>query len=190
MAPRPSRIPRPTATLTAQIAGRTPRQWLEEQLNPAGVADPRVEAIIAKYYPVVNAETGAEVRTYTADRPWEAAPALVRAIVLRQVFGNRHLLESMTEFWPDQIFVGAQGKSESYVAHFNHTVLRRHALGRFADLLLAALRHPALLAYLDNDANSRDNPNENLGREVPELHTVGVPGWSSTATPLGVARAR
>ncbi|GAB3708010.1 hypothetical protein GCM10028815_21430 [Mariniluteicoccus flavus] len=134
--------------------------------------------MIAKHYSVVTAETGAQVRAYTTERPWEAAPALVRATILRQVFGNRHLLESMTEFWSDQVYVAAQGKSESYVAHYNHTVLRRHALGRYADLLLAAVRHPALLVYLDNDANSKDNPNENLGRELLELHTVGVGNYT------------
>lgn len=65
---------------------------------------------------------------------------------LRHVFGQRHLLESMTEFWSDQVFGSIAGKAESYVADFNETVLRKHALGKFSDLLAAAVKHPALLA--------------------------------------------
>lgn len=170
----------PTSDLAATIKRRTLAGWVEWQLRPQDIPDTQVETLISRWYPVVTLPTGQEVRAWTNQRPWEAAPALIRATVLRQVFGQRHLLESMTEFWSDLLYVAALGKSESYVAHYNETVLRKHALGRFSEMLLAALRHPALIAYLDNNVNTKTSPNENLGRELLELHTVGVGNYTET----------
>jgi uncharacterized protein (DUF1800 family) len=50
----------------------------------------------------------------------------------------------------------------------------KHALGHFRDLLMATLRHPAMLRYLDNADNAAGRINENYAREIMELHTMGV----------------
>ena len=55
-------------------------------------------------------------------------------------------------------------------------VIRKFALGRYADMLVAAAKHPAMLAQLDNESSTKRAPNENYGRELLELHTVGVDG--------------
>ena len=52
-------------------------------------------------------------------------------------------------------------------------VVRRHALGRFDDLLQATVLHPAMLMFLGAATSTKAHPNENLGRELLELHTVG-----------------
>uniref|UniRef100_UPI00301D0080 DUF1800 family protein n=1 Tax=Vibrio parahaemolyticus TaxID=670 RepID=UPI00301D0080 len=52
--------------------------------------------------------------------------------------------------------------------------LRRHALGPFGTLLTEMLRDPALLEWLDASSNRKGKPNENLGRELLELFTLGV----------------
>jgi uncharacterized protein (DUF1800 family) len=54
--------------------------------------------------------------------------------------------------------------------------IRPRLHGRFRDLLLAAITHPAMLVYLDNSRNIKDRLNENLARELLELHTLGVDG--------------
>lgn len=54
--------------------------------------------------------------------------------------------------------------------------IRPHLHGRFRDLLLVTLTHPAMLVYLDNSRNFKNRLNENLAREVLELHTLGVEG--------------
>jgi uncharacterized protein (DUF1800 family) len=46
--------------------------------------------------------------------------------------------------------------------------------GRFKDLVLATLEHPAMLQYLDNNQNAAGHVNENYARELMELHTLGV----------------
>jgi uncharacterized protein (DUF1800 family) len=53
-------------------------------------------------------------------------------------------------------------------------VIRAHALGKFSDMLRASAKHPAMLTYLNNAESTKDNPNENYGRELLELHTVGL----------------
>lgn len=66
--------------------------------------------------------------------------------------------------------------------------IRPHAQGKFRDLLLAALTHPAMLVYLDNDRNVAGKLNENLARELLELHTLGVDGGYSQQDVQAVAR--
>ena len=168
----------PTDKIAGQILTRGTKAWLEWQLKPSAIPDTKAESLIAKYFPVVTLPTIADMKAFTSDRPWEAAPAMQRATVLRQTFGERHLLETMTEFWSDAVYVSALAKSDSFVAHFNEQVLRKHALGKFVDLLNAAVRHPALLVYLDNHVNTKENPNENFGRELLELHTVGAGNYT------------
>lgn len=164
----------------AEIRRRGAAAWIDAQLKPAAIDDSLVEDVIAKHYPAATMATNAQIRDWTSGRPWESAQVLQRVTMLRQTLGNRHLLESMTEFLSDQIFVNVLGKGDSFVLHFNEQVLRPGALGRFADLLKKVLRHPALLVYLNNDRSTKTAPNENLGRELLELHTVGVGSHTET----------
>ena len=67
-------------------------------------------------------------------------------------------------------------------------MIRKHALGRFSDMLVASARHPAMLAYLDNASSEKDAPNENYARELLELHTVGVGAGYTEAMVASAAR--
>jgi uncharacterized protein (DUF1800 family) len=71
-------------------------------------------------------------------------------------------------------------------------VARRHALGRFRDLLGASVLSPAMLVYLDGRENRverpGDAPNENHARELLELHTLGVDGGYTQGDVMEVAR--
>ncbi|HWB36718.1 MAG TPA: DUF1800 domain-containing protein, partial [Rugosimonospora sp.] len=60
-------------------------------------------------------------------------------------------------------------------------VIRANALGKFSTMLLAAARHPAMLRYLNNDQSDKRSVNENYGRELLELHSVGVDGGYTEA---------
>src|SRR5262245_11925816 len=90
----------------------------------------------------------------------------------------------MTWFWFNHFNVNLTDDYVRYSAHDYEKVLRAHALGKFKDLLLASAHHPAMMSYLDNylstvsryDRTGRliSGLNENYGRELMELHTVGV----------------
>jgi uncharacterized protein (DUF1800 family) len=66
--------------------------------------------------------------------------------------------------------------------------IRPHVRGSFRDMLLSVLSHPAMLVYLDNVSNTAGRGNENLARELLELHTLGVNGGYSQADVREVAR--
>jgi uncharacterized protein (DUF1800 family) len=102
---------------------------------------------------------------------------LVVATLARAVSSPRQLYEVMVEFWSNHLSVnGSDGLVGLLKAWEDRDVIRRHALGRFVDLLKADARSPAMLVYLDNVSNTKDGPNENYARELLELHTLGVDG--------------
>ena len=67
-------------------------------------------------------------------------------------------------------------------------MIRPHVLGNFSDLLWASAHSPAMLIYLDNQANEKGQPNENYARELLELHTLGVHGGYSQRDVMELAR--
>ncbi|WP_137156274.1 DUF1800 domain-containing protein [Rhizobium sp. FKL33] len=96
--------------------------------------------------------------------------------------------ERLAMFWVNHFSVAAQkAKTRFYVALYEAEALRPNIAGPFRDLLRAAIIHPAMLTYLDqirsmgpNSPRAKENEkkglNENLGRELLELHTLGVDG--------------
>ena len=95
--------------------------------------------------------------------------------LLRDLYSSNQLQEQMTWFWLNHFSV-FQGKNNLrlMVGDYEETALRPHALGKFRDLLVATMHHPAMLQYLDNDQNAVGHVNENYARELLELHTLGV----------------
>jgi uncharacterized protein (DUF1800 family) len=97
------------------------------------------------------------------------------------------LHERLVRFWSNHFAVSTQKpQCALFVGAFEREAIRPHVTGTFADMLLAAERHPAMQLYLDNAqsigpdsfAGQRGGKgrNENLGREILELHTLGVEG--------------
>src|SRR5215468_2773126 len=91
-------------------------------------------------------------------------------------------VERLVWFWSNHFCVNSD--ATVMAGAYEREVIRPHVLGRFADLLLAAESHPAMLVYLNNASSMGPNSvaginrnrglNENLGREILELHTLGV----------------
>ncbi len=97
------------------------------------------------------------------------------------------LLERLVFFWSNHFTVSAlRPVVRGFVGAFEREAIRPHVTGRFADMLLAVARHPGMGFYLDNIQSIGPNSpfgkrrdkglNENLGREILELHTLGVDG--------------
>ncbi len=96
------------------------------------------------------------------------------------VASSSPLTERMTLFWHDH-FVSAQPKVRAaQLMYRQNALLRRHALGSFADLLHAVARDPAMQIYLDTVINRKGEPNENFAREVMELFTLGQGHYTET----------
>ena len=97
--------------------------------------------------------------------------------LLRDLYSPNQLQEQMTWFWVNHfnVFIH-KGNLRAMIGDFEERAIRPHALGRFRDLLMATMRHPAMLRYLDNEQNAAGHINENYARELMELHTLGVNG--------------
>jgi uncharacterized protein (DUF1800 family) len=100
--------------------------------------------------------------------------------ILRALYSPNQLQEQMSWFWINHFNV-AQSKHNlrAMVGDYEEAAIRPRALGKFRDLLTAVVYHPAMLRYLDNDQNGVGRLNENLARELMELHTLGVDGGYS-----------
>jgi uncharacterized protein (DUF1800 family) len=143
-----------------------------------------------------------------ASNPQQAVRSeLIEAKLQRALYSDRQLEEVLVDFWLNHFNVYSEkGQVRWFLISYERDAIRPHVLGKFRDMLLATARHPAMLFYLDN-YNSRAAPenapaagvvvingarqglNENYGRELMELHTLGVDGGYTQNDVINVARA-
>ncbi len=118
----------------------------------------------------------------------------------RAAHAQAGFVERLVHFWSNHFCVSvAKGAVVRATAGcFEREAIRPHVLGRFADMLKAVESHPAMLFYLDNaqslgpsskaGQNRKRGLNENLAREILELHTLGVDGGYTQADVTALAR--
>jgi uncharacterized protein (DUF1800 family) len=204
--PRPGEIDRLADKGDAGLA-----ELLERQLFPAAIADPEVDRSLAglsslaltpeqlyEDYPPAKAEREAMDERR---RPVRIAEELAAQKLLRAVQSERQLEEVLVDFWFNHFNVDfRKGAVRWLITPYERDAIRPHVFGRFRDLLEATATSPAMLFYLDNwlsvregwaPKNGKGPPrgiNENYARELLELHTLGVGGYSQQDV-VEVARA-
>ena len=117
--------------------------------------------------------------------------------LMRDIYSSHQLEEVMTTFWLNHfnVYLHKNDEAPYYLVSYERDVIRPHALGNFESLLVATAQSPAMMLYLDNSnstgphsvvAEKHQTPifgkdpkpapglNENYGRELMELHTLGV----------------
>ena len=119
------------------------------------------------------------IRRYHVDQNslylWESTQANWLYLMINS---PRPLEEKMTLFWHG-LFATAYGKLNHAKGVVNQTnTFRRCGLGSFHNLLLEMSRDPAMIFWLDNKDNHKDAPNENYGRELLELFSMGIGNYS------------
>lgn len=177
-----SMTPEDRSDLLATIRANTREEFL------AGMSPQQRENVLAMYNP-----------------QQVVAEEVMQAKLIRATYSERQLQEVMTDFWMNHfnVFIG-KGADRYEVTSYERDVIRPRALGKFEDLLVATAHSPAMLFYLDNwlsigpdsDAalgirrdrrgrlrfppqkakRKQSGLNENYGRELMELHTLGVNG--------------
>ncbi|CAN5504199.1 DUF1800 domain-containing protein [soil metagenome] len=175
--------PTPDEVARAQQLGLP--AYIEEQLAPAEIDDrnltPRLAALTT-------------LQMSNAELLEQKAPLVIReleqATVLRALYSRRQLQEVLVDFWSNHfnVYIG-KGQCRFLKTTDDRDAIRPHVLGRFRDLLGASAKSPAMLFFLDNHLNREQAPNENYGRELMELHTLGVDGGYTEADVQAVARA-
>jgi len=126
------------------------------------------------------------------------AEALAR--LQRGVIADCGFVERLVVFWSNHFCISANkgGLARMWAGSFEREAIRPHVLGRFGDMLKAVEQHPAMLFFLDNQQsfgpesrageNRKRGLNENLAREIMELHTLGVGGGYSQDDVTSLAR--
>lgn len=172
--------------------GKDPRGWLLDQLDRRGLVPEAYDGM----------DSGAERTTALLEKRKKGSGALegfvknvsapnYRDDIIRHltaaILSEAPFVERLTHFWANHFTVSAERPQILGLAvPFEVEAIRAHLLGRFADLLIASTSHQAMILYLDNAKSFGPNSkagrwkdfglNENLAREVLELHTLGVEG--------------
>jgi uncharacterized protein (DUF1800 family) len=174
----------PTMEERRHVAAVGTEAWIEEQLAPPAGPDLPAEIAVRPLTSLTLEAADLAV--------WERADVMAElktSALLRRVYAGRQLMEVMTEFWTDHFNISVEKGACWYLKTIDdRDVIRRHALGNFGELLLASARSPAMLVYLDNQANDRRSPNENYARELLELHTLGIDGGYTQRDVMELAR--
>lgn len=147
--------------------------WFERQLD--GSVPDAFYSASAVWWPATTASTATLVQRQSDDiEPiWEAVANYERWCLVRRIHSERQVLEAMTAFWEHHLHVPAEADAAQYFRASYGRTIRSLALTSFEQLLRATITHPAMGAYLGNAVSTKKAPNENLGRELLELHTVG-----------------
>lgn len=185
----------------AEVMQRGWPAWVNDQLVPRDAEDREVQERLPRL--TLRFRHGAgpkwaavdEMRPLAwIDRPIEAAwPLIVQradmdgaerrrprdevtaATIVRAVHSRWQLREVLVNFWHDHFNVDAYSSDEVSVAlpTYDRDVIRRHALGNFRQFIEAVATSTAMLYYLSNRSSRAGAANENYGRELFELHTLG-----------------
>ena len=157
------------------------RKWFEWQLSPQHISDHDTSKVVTWFPGLAWSPGRIWHETVNGGKPgWEVMEDYQSWVLLRRMTSNRQLLETMTEFWENHLHVPVFADGVYTWRKRYGDVIRRHALDSFESLLWASTTHPAMGIYLDNAVSDKDHPNENLGRELLELHTVGVGNYTES----------
>jgi uncharacterized protein (DUF1800 family) len=162
--------------------------YLEEQLHPSALDDRYCDWKIRRCESIDDAP--GDLFEYKEAFLWKD---LARATLLRAVYSERQLYEVMVGFWTDHFNIDiSKGDCKWLKTSDDREVVRKHALGKFPELVRAVALSPAMLWYLDGRENRKasmdDVPNENYARELMELHTLGVHGGYTQQDVMEAAR--
>ncbi|WP_294532096.1 DUF1800 domain-containing protein [uncultured Rhodoblastus sp.] len=173
--------------MAAQIANAAATAPMAPQNTMAPTAPPNMMAPAAPQ----NAMEAVRAARNASLRPgptFDFLGADVEARVKRACNARAGLVERLVAFWSNHFAIATAKGGYFYhmVGAFERETIRPHVFGKFADMLVAVESHPAMIFYLDNQQSigrnswmgvrQRRGLNENLGREILELHTLGVNG--------------
>jgi hypothetical protein len=176
----------------ARFAETGLQAWIEEQLAFESIDDFDVELLLSPFKTLKMAANELEAVSNELFENYDRTTVpdeLRRATLLRQIYSKRQLYEVMVEFWSDHFNIFVEKGNCFYLKTVDdREVARKHTLGSFRDLVWASAHSPAMITYLDNQANHKDAPNENYARELMELHTLGVDGGYTQKDVMELAR--
>lgn len=147
--------------------------WLGDQLDPAKIDD--IEAKLHEWFPLAFlgiADSQARLADFNDQ---EGMRAVEQSTFTRRLFGSRQVFEQVADVFANLLNLPPSSDGNAWsVADYHLNVIRANALGKYSDMLRASAQHPSMMTFLDNKDSTGKAVNENYGRELLELHTVGV----------------
>jgi hypothetical protein len=169
----------PTTADRAYVDKHGPSAWYEAQISFAK-AHPGYSGhkAIAACGTLLN-KSPFDVQQWLIDHNraygWDAMDQLTEVTLGLQAWSPAQLYETLVDLFSNHLNVPNHNGDLWNTRHaFDRDVIRPHVLGTFTDMLLAAAKHPAMLLYLSLAESTKAAVNENYGRELLELHTVGL----------------
>jgi hypothetical protein len=169
----------PTASSRSYIAKYGVAAWFQHELKLAasypGYAG---NAHVAAQGPLLS-KSPYDVRQWLKaqgnEYGWTAMDQLTGVTLGLQAWSAAQLYETLVDFFSNHLNVPNHNGDVWNTRHaYDRDVIRKHAMGSFTDMLLASAKHPAMLIYLSLAESTKTAVNENYGRELLELHTVGL----------------
>jgi len=176
------------------LAKDAPREWVKAQispkyLKPKSLTDmPGAAQLLGQYYEMRKDTKAGDPRRRAATKMRkDSMIAALETRALHKVTTPAPVVERFTQFWSNHFTVSrTRGQIGQAIPAYETEAIRPYIFSKFEDLLLAAVTHPCMLLYLDNVSSVGPNSkrgrrrdkdlNENLAREVLELHTMGAGG--------------
>ena len=160
----PGMDPFPPSRAEAVRLARERGVGLGEKLLPEG-AQRRLQPVVDKFFYGLYANA---IETQRLGLWWAS----------RMLTTRRPLEEKLTLFWHGHFATGENKVRDYRMMLRQNAMLRARASGAFRDLLVGILKDPAMLVFLDNGENVKKHPNENFGRELLELFSMGVGNYT------------
>ncbi|MEM8922804.1 MAG: DUF1800 domain-containing protein [Actinomycetota bacterium] len=157
----------------AQVRRTGPQAFIDDQLRRV-VPDGQIEQQVREIKPI---HMSPKELSDNRIRNWWMHNYTGHIALYRASRSRNQLYEMMCQLWMDHFNVFLVDNDQYFIPDYQENVIRRHAMGSFAELLKATAHAPAMLRYLNNDvsdASSPDGINENYGRELLELHSLGI----------------
>ena len=170
----------PTAALRTQVGKSGAQAWYDSQVALASAKGgyaglPKAALTRLPYLALDIPDLTVAMTDAGNEYGWDAMDQLGQATLALQVYSPAQLFETLVDFFSNHLNVANHnGDVWNSRAAYDRDVIRKHATGSFTDMLLASGRHPAMLRFLNLADSTAAAINENYGRELLELHTVGL----------------
>lgn len=129
-------------------------------------------------YPEKSDNSVLESQLTTLGLDFTKLPDIQRWWLYRMCFTRCPLQEKMTLFWHGHFATSNKKVGSPFAMYIQNLSFRKYALGDFQQLLLTISKDPAMIIWLDNQQNRKGKPNENYGREIMELFTMGIGNYN------------
>ncbi|WP_246504770.1 DUF1800 domain-containing protein [Microvirga antarctica] len=201
--PQTNQILPETPTILADLREESRRVDLARARNAATGDEPRPEGIVLSRL-IDKAEASGKPMPAPAQPRNDIPQAMYQADIMARVNAalttDGGFVERLVWFWSNHFAVGVSkgNQVQSTAGAFEREAIRPFVLGRFSDMLHAVETHPTMIYYLDNNQSigpstetarrQKKGLNENLAREILELHTLGVSGGYTQSDVTSLAR--